>query len=43
MLLIENVFICSYVVCTYANYCHVVSMQGVPGRSKCIDELVISG
>ena len=26
----ENVFICSYVVCTYANYCHVVSMQGVP-------------
>jgi len=26
----ENVFICSYVVCAYANYCHVVSMQGVP-------------
>jgi len=26
----ENVFICSYVVCTSANYCHVVSMQGVP-------------
>ena len=26
----ENVFICSYVVCTYAHYCHVVSMQGVP-------------
>ena len=26
----ENVFICSYVVCVYAHYCHVVSMQGVP-------------
>ena len=25
-----NVFICSYVVCAYANYCHVVFMQGVP-------------
>ena len=26
----ENVFFCSYVVCAYANYCHVVSMQGFP-------------
>ena len=26
----ENVFICSYVVCAYANYCCDVSMQGVP-------------
>jgi len=29
----QNVFICSYVACVYANYCHVVwlvSMQGVP-------------
>jgi len=26
----ENVFICLFVVCACANYCHVVSMQGVP-------------
>ena len=26
----ENVFICSCMVCAYAIYCHVVSMQGVP-------------
>ena len=26
----ENVFICSYVVCAYANYCCDVSMQVVP-------------
>jgi len=26
----ENVFICSCMVCAYANYCHVVPVQGVP-------------
>ena len=25
-----NVFICLFVVCACANYCHGVSMQGVP-------------
>jgi len=26
----ENVFVCSCMVCAYANYCHVMYMQGVP-------------
>ena len=32
----ENMFICSCMVCAYANYCHVVSMQGVPWSSNAL-------
>ena len=33
----RSLCICSYVVCAYANYCHVVSIQGVSMECQCTE------